>query len=110
LRRVEHLDGGHAHVARWLQVDAEIVKINAAFGVDAERLDHRPVDPRIGFPETDFGGLDDMIEQSHHFRDVQRTAAEAPDRIGRQVVGDAPGLEAGLHAPKCFDHLRPQIA
>src|SRR3981081_2043938 len=61
LLRVEHLDGGHAHVARRLQVDAEIVEIDGRPRIDVQRLDHLPVDARIGFPQADLGGLDDMI-------------------------------------------------
>ena len=55
LRRVEHLDGGHAHLARGLQIDAEIVKIDAVPGIDVQRLDHHLVDARVGLSEADLG-------------------------------------------------------
>src|SRR5438034_5973389 len=48
LRRADDLDRGHAHFARRLQVDAEIVKIDATCGVDVKCFDHHPVDARIG--------------------------------------------------------------
>src|SRR6476620_10972467 len=65
LRRVEHLDCDHAHFARRLQVDAEIVEIDASLGIDAERLHHHPVDARVGLPQADLCGFDDVIEQRH---------------------------------------------
>src|ERR1700754_2260924 len=48
LRRVKHLDRGHAHLARRLQVDAEVVEIDAMPGIDAERLGHHAVNARVG--------------------------------------------------------------
>jgi hypothetical protein len=39
LRRIEHLDGGHAHFARRLQIAPETIEVNASFWIDAERLD-----------------------------------------------------------------------
>jgi hypothetical protein len=32
LRRIEYLDGGHAHFARRFQIDPEIIKVNASLG------------------------------------------------------------------------------
>ena len=51
-----------------------------------------------------------MIEQRHHLRDVKRSAAPASDRVGGQVIGDAPGLELCPDAPERLDHLGPQVA
>jgi len=110
LRRIDHLDRGHAHVARRFQVDAEIVEVNASLRVDAERFHHPPIDAGIGLAQPDFGGLDDVIEQRHHFRDVKRSAAVTPDRVGGKVVGDAAGLEPGLHPRQRLDHFGPQVA
>jgi hypothetical protein len=38
-RRIEGLDGGHAHVARRLQVDAEVVEIDVSSRIEAKRPD-----------------------------------------------------------------------
>src|SRR5436309_273688 len=50
LRRIDDLDRGHAHFARRLQVDAEIVEIDAMFGIDVKCFDHHPIDARIRLP------------------------------------------------------------
>src|SRR5258705_7333232 len=50
LRRIGDLDGGHAHLARRLQVDAEIVEIDASVGIDVKRVDHHLIDARIRLP------------------------------------------------------------
>ncbi len=57
LRCIGHLDGGHAHVTRRFEVDTEIVEINAASGVDAQRLDHHLIDARVGLSQTDLGEI-----------------------------------------------------
>src|SRR5579871_416381 len=105
LRAVDYLDRGHAHGARGLQVDAEIVKIHAMLRIDAERFRHHLVDTWIWLAQADLRRLDDVIEQHHDLRAVDRPAALAADRVGRKVVGDAAGLEPGLHAPQRFEHF-----
>src|SRR6266481_3649575 len=67
----------HAHFARRLQIDPEIVEVNASFGIDDKFLDHHLVDAGVRLAEADLGRLDDMIEQRHHLRDVERSAAQA---------------------------------
>ena len=90
------LDRGHAHVARRLQVDAEIVEIDASLRIDAERFHHHPVDARIGLAQADLGGFDDMVEQRHHFGDVERAAAVLPIALAGRLLVMQPVLNLAL--------------
>src|SRR6202041_39170 len=76
----------------------------------AERLGHHLVDTRIGFAKADLCRLDDMVEQRHHLSDVKRSAAEAADTVGWEVVGDTAGLEFQFYALESLHHLGSQVS
>ncbi len=63
-----------------------------------------------GFLKPILAELDDVIEQCHHFGDVERSAAAASDRVGGKIIGDAAGLEPRLHKSQSLNHLGAQIA
>ena len=95
-------------MSRRLQIDAEIVEIDASLGIDAERLHHHPVDARVGLAQADPGRLDDMIEQRHHLGDIERPLALPIALAGRLLVMQ-PVLNR-LDAPERLDHLGPQVS
>src|ERR1700677_5349128 len=110
LRGIEHLDGSHAQLAGWFQVDPKIIEIDAAFGINTERLGHHFVDTRIGFAKADLSRFDDMIEQRHHLSDVKRSATEAADTVGWEIVGNTAGLEFQFYALESLHHLGSQVS
>jgi hypothetical protein len=88
----------------------KIIEIDAAFGINTERIRHHLVDTRIGFAKADLCRLDDMVEQRHHLSDVKRSATEAADTVGRKVVGNTTDLELHLYALESLHHLGSQIS
>src|SRR5690606_25038318 len=56
------LDGVHAHFAGGLQVDAEIVEIDAGLGSHAERIAHHLVDARVRLADAGLRAFDHMVE------------------------------------------------
>ncbi|MEM4782558.1 MAG: ATP-binding protein, partial [Halalkalicoccus sp.] len=59
---VLHLDGVHAHLARGLQVDAEVVEEHRLGGGDAQRVERELVEPSFRLADPDPGRLDDDVE------------------------------------------------
>jgi hypothetical protein len=72
-------------ISRRFQIDTEIVQIDAAAGIEAQRHGHRLINgPGAGFRRPILGRLDNVIE--HHRRDVERSSASAADAVGWKAV------------------------
>src|SRR5579871_5544620 len=114
LRPAFHLDRCHSHHTRWLEIDSEIIEIDAGARFDLQALAHHPVDARIWFANTDLGRLDHRVELFH---DLTRIEAACPGGrravcgARRHIVGDAPGFQTvSLDPVQCGNHFRPEVA
>ena len=108
LARIHDLDGGHPHLARRLEVDAEVVQQDRVACLDAQPLERELVEAPLRLPASHDRRLDDDVEVIQHLGE----AAAARPRLAsaHDVVGHQRRREVLVAARDGLDHRRAQLA